>query len=113
MQSYLNPFWSETMKTTVSMINLSPSVPIDFDVTDKVWKQKDVFYVYLRVFGCKAFVHGFRDGRYKLDNKTKQCVFQGFEDDEFGYRLRVHKESTIVRCRDFVLFKDQTTKGFE
>jgi hypothetical protein len=57
------------------MINLSPSVPIDFDVTDRVWKRKDVFYVYLRVFGCKAFVHVFRDGRYKLDNKTKQCVF--------------------------------------
>jgi hypothetical protein len=36
------------MKIAFSMINLSPSVPIDFDVTDRVWKRKDVFLCVLK-----------------------------------------------------------------
>jgi len=31
-------FWGEAMKTVVAMINLSPSVPLKFDVLDRVWK---------------------------------------------------------------------------
>jgi hypothetical protein len=34
------------MKTAVIMINLSPSVPLEFDVRDRVWKGKDVSYAY-------------------------------------------------------------------
>ncbi|KAG6742361.1 hypothetical protein POTOM_053232 [Populus tomentosa] len=75
------------MKTAVAMINLSPSVPLDFDVPNRVWKGKDVSYAHLRVFGCRASVHVPRDERSKLDSKTKQCIFLGSKDDEFGYRL--------------------------
>jgi hypothetical protein len=45
------------MKTAVAMINLSPSVTLDFDVPNRVWKENDVFYTHLRVFGCRVFVH--------------------------------------------------------
>jgi hypothetical protein len=31
-------FWGEAMKIVVAMINLSPSVPLEFDVPDRVWK---------------------------------------------------------------------------
>ncbi|KAG6779810.1 hypothetical protein POTOM_016210 [Populus tomentosa] len=96
-------FWGEAMKTAVAMINLSPLVPLDFDVPDIVWKGKDVSYAHLRVFGCRAFVHFPRDERSKLDSKTKQCIFLGSEDDEFGYRLWDPKEKKIVRSRDLPL----------
>ncbi|KAG6773118.1 hypothetical protein POTOM_020372 [Populus tomentosa] len=101
------------MKTAVAMINLSPSVPLDFDVLDRVWKGKDVSYAHLRVFGCRAFVHVPRDERSKLDSKTKQCIFLGSEDDEFGYRLWDPKEKKIVRSRDVIFFEDQTIEDFE
>jgi len=42
----LKSFWGEAMKTAVIMINLSPSVPLEFDVRDRVWKGKDVSYAY-------------------------------------------------------------------
>jgi len=77
-------FWGEAMKTAVAMINLSPSIPLEFNVPDRVWKGKDVSYAYLRVFGCRVFVHVSRDERSKLDNKTKQCIFLGSKVDEFG-----------------------------
>ncbi|KAI4324009.1 hypothetical protein L6164_023577 [Bauhinia variegata] len=64
-------FWGESMRTTVDLINLSPSVPLSGDIPERVWKGKDVSYKHLRVFGCKAFVHIPRDERFKLDAKSK------------------------------------------
>ena len=59
------------------------------------------------------FVHVPRDERSKLDSKIKQCIFLGFEDDEFGYRLWNTKEKKIVRSRDVIFFEDQTIEDFE
>ncbi|KAB5561355.1 hypothetical protein DKX38_006312 [Salix brachista] len=92
---YRGPF-EKYCREHVAMINLSPSVPLEFDVPNIVWKGKDVSYAHLRVFGCRAFVHVPRDERSKLDSKTKQCIFLGSEDDEFGYRLWDPKENKIL-----------------
>ena len=94
------------MKTAVAMVNLSPSVPLDFNVLDRVWKGKDVFYAHLRVFGCRAFVHVPNDERSKLDSKANQCIFLGSKDDEFDYRLWNPKEKKIVRSRDVIFFEE-------
>ncbi|GJU87980.1 putative RNA-directed DNA polymerase [Tanacetum coccineum] len=52
-----------------------------------VWSGKDVSYHHLRVFGCKAYVHIPKDERSKLDVKGKSCMFLGYGQDEFGYKL--------------------------
>ena len=65
------------------------------------------------MFGCRAFVHVPKDERSKLDNKTKQCIFLGFEDDGFGYRSWDPEEKKIIRSRDVIFFEDQTIKDFE
>jgi hypothetical protein len=54
-------------------------------------KKKDVFYAYLRVFSCRVFVYISKHERFKLGSKTKQCVFLGSKDDDFGYRLYIEK----------------------
>ncbi|KAL6343279.1 hypothetical protein AAG906_022195 [Vitis piasezkii] len=64
-------FWGDAMKTTIDLINLSPSYPLEDDITEKVWTAKFVSFKHFRVFGCKAFVHVLRDEWPKLDNKTK------------------------------------------
>ncbi|GJS69001.1 putative RNA-directed DNA polymerase [Tanacetum coccineum] len=61
-------FWGEALNTAVHVINLTPCVPLRFDVPDRVWSGKDVSYYHLRVFGCKASVHIPKDERSKLDN---------------------------------------------
>ena len=80
-------FWAEAMRTTVDLINLSPSAPLLGDVPQRVWIGKNVTYDHLKVFGCRAFVHIPKDERSKLDDKAKQCIFLGYGHDEFGYRL--------------------------
>lgn len=100
-------FWGEALYTAAHVINLSPSVPLDGDVPDKVWFGKEVSYNHLRVFGCKAFVHVPNDERSKLDPKTRQCIFVGYGQDQFGYRLHDPVEKKLVRSRDVVFLEDQ------
>ena len=64
-------YWGEALSTAVYLINLSPSYPLQGDVPNKVYYDKDVSYEHLKVFGCKAFVHIPQDERSKLDSKTR------------------------------------------
>jgi hypothetical protein len=108
-----NSFWGEALSTSVHVLNLTPCVPLQFDVPDRVWTGKDVSYDHLRVFGCKAFVHIPKDERPKLDVKTRQCIFLGYGLDEFGYRLYDPVEKKLVRSRDVVFMEDQTIHDIE
>ncbi|GJU36136.1 retrovirus-related pol polyprotein from transposon TNT 1-94 [Tanacetum coccineum] len=78
-----------------------------------VWSGKDVSYRYLRVFGCKASVYILKDERSKLDVKGKPCVFLGYGQDEFGYRLYDPVQKKLVRSRVVVFEEDQTLKDVE
>ncbi|GJV49100.1 retrovirus-related pol polyprotein from transposon TNT 1-94 [Tanacetum coccineum] len=106
-------FWGETLNTAVHVINLTPCVPLRFDVPDRVWSGKDVSYHHLRVFGCKASVHIPKDERSKLDVKNKPCVFLGYGQDELGYRLYDLVQKKFVRSRDVEFDEDQTLKDVE
>ena len=100
-------FWGEAMRTSIDLINLSPSIPLKGDVPERVWTRKDVSYDNLRVFGCKAFVHIPKDERSKLDVKAKPCIFLGYGHEEFEYRLWDPLSRKIVRSRDVVFLEDQ------
>ena len=75
------------VNTAVYLINGSPSVPLDFDIPQKVWTGKDVSYTHLKVFGCKVFIHVPKEERSKLADKATLCIFIGYGDEEFGYML--------------------------
>jgi hypothetical protein len=71
----------------VHLINCSPSHALDGDIPESIWKGKDVSYDHLRVFSCGAFVQILKDERSKLDSKTNECIFLGYENGKFGYML--------------------------
>ena len=48
--------------------------------------------------------------RSKLDVKTKYCIFLGYSQDEFGYRLYDPVSKKIVRRRDVIYVEDQILK---
>ncbi|RDY10948.1 hypothetical protein CR513_04456, partial [Mucuna pruriens] len=103
-------FWGEALYTTVHVINLSPAIALNTEVPDKIWFGKDVKYDHLRVFSCKAFVHDPKDERSKLDMKTRQCNFIGYDHDEYGYRMYDPVEKKLVKSRDVQFMEDQTIK---
>ena len=108
MQSYLRAIGGEALMTAVYLINLSPTYPLQGDVPNRVWYNKDVSYDHLKVFGCKAFVHIPQYERLELDAKTRQCIFLGYGLDEFEYKLFNPIAKKVVRSRDVVFFEDQT-----
>ena len=65
------------------------------------------------MFRCWAFVHVPRDKQSKLDSKTKSCIFLGYSNEEFGYRLWDLATKKIIRSRDVVVFEDQTIEDLD
>ncbi|GKV32108.1 hypothetical protein SLEP1_g40737 [Rubroshorea leprosula] len=100
-------FWGETVNTAMYLINWSPSVPLNFEIPEKAWTGKDVGYSHLKVFGCKAFMHVPKEQRSKLDDKTIPCIFVGYGDEEFGYRLWDLEKKKTVRSRDVVFHEHE------
>ncbi|GKV38176.1 hypothetical protein SLEP1_g46114 [Rubroshorea leprosula] len=100
----------QALKTTIYLINRSLSVVLNGDVPKKVWSGKEVSYKHLKVFGCKAYVHVPKEERAKLDAKTKQCVFLGYGDEEYGYRLWDLKNRKLMRTRDVVFIENETVE---
>ncbi|GKU85719.1 hypothetical protein SLEP1_g345 [Rubroshorea leprosula] len=107
MTTLPKPFWGEAINTAVYLINRSPSVPLNFEIPEKAWMGKDVGYSHLRVFGCKAFMHVPKEQRSKLDDKAIPCIFVGYGDEEFGYRLWDPEKKKTVRSRDVVFHEHE------
>ncbi|GKV49114.1 hypothetical protein SLEP1_g55881 [Rubroshorea leprosula] len=107
MATLPKPFWGEAVNTVVYLINWSPSIPLNFEIPEKAWTGKDVGYSHLRVFGCKAFMHVPKEQRSKLDDKAIPCIFVGYGDEEFGYRLWDPEKKKTVRSRDVVFHEHE------
>ena len=106
-------FYAEALMTVAYVIYQSPSVPLDGDIPQRVWSGKDVSYRHLRVFGCLAYVHVAKDQRGKLDPKSWPCIFLGYNDDEFGYRLWNLAEKKVIRRWDIVFMEEKTIIDWE
>ena len=106
-------FWGEAINTVVYLINISPLVPLDFDILQLVWIGKDVPYSHLKVFGCKAFMHVPKEQRSKLDDKATLCIFIGYGDEEFDYRLWGSEKQKIVKSRDVMFHEHETIEDMK
>ena len=106
-------FWSEAVVTACYLINRSPSVPLDFDIPERVWTRKDVSYSHLKVFGCKAFVHVPKEQRSKLDSESTPCIFVGYGDAKFGNKLWDPKEKKMIRSQDVIFHENENLVDFE
>ena len=101
----------EVILTVVYLINRSPSVPLKVDVPQRVWTGRNVSYQHLREFGCLAYMHVAKDQRSKLDSKSKPCIFLGYSEHEFGYRLWELLDKKVVRSCDIVVLEDKTIEN--
>ena len=106
-------YWIEALKTIVYMINRSPLVPLEGDIPQRVSTGKDVSYRHMRVFGCLAYVHVAKDRRGKLDPKCRLCIFLGYDDDKFGYRLWDLIDKKVTRSRYIVFMEEKIVADWE
>lgn len=67
----------------------------------------------MKVFRCKAYFHVPKEQRSKLDDKAVPCIFDGYADEEFFYRLWDPKMKIIIRSKDVVFQEGQTIEDIE
>jgi len=48
-----------------------------------------------------------------LDAKSRQCIFTGYGENEFGYRFYDPVEKKLVRSRDVKFMEDQTIEDID
>ena len=65
------------------------------------------------MFGCLAYVHVTKEKWGKLDPKTRPCIFLGYGDDEFGYRLWNLEEKKVIRSHDIVFMEENIIANWE
>ncbi|KAK2998642.1 hypothetical protein RJ639_023717 [Escallonia herrerae] len=100
-------FWAEAVNTACYLINCSPSSAINHRVPEEVWSGKQVNFSAMRIFGCPAYVHLHNEERSKLDPKSKECIFLGYEEGVKGYRLWDPVAKKKVISRDVVFNEAQ------
>lgn len=100
-------FWAKAVKTAVYLINRSPSIPLGLDIPERTWKECDPTYSHLRVFGCKTYMDVPKEQRLKHDSNTTLCVFVGYGDEEYGFRLYDPEKQKVVRSKDVVFFEHE------
>lgn len=70
-----------------------------------------MFYSPLMVFGCKAFVHIPKIKWMKFDDRAVECIFLGYDYEQFSYRLWDHKIQRLIQSRDVVFMDDQMVEN--
>lgn len=69
------------------------------------------------MFGCRALFHISRDERSKLNVKSKEYIFLGYRDENFGYRLYNPFDKKVIRSKDVIFLEDhifeQNNKAIE
>ena len=58
-------------------------------------------------------MHVPKEQRSKLDDKATSCIFIGYGDEEFDYRLWDLKKQKTVRSREIVFHEYETIKDME
>ena len=54
-----------------------------------------------------------KEQRSKLDSKSTPCIFVGYGDAEFGYKLWDPKEKKMIKSRDVVFHENENLADFE
>ncbi len=80
-------FWETAVNTAVHIYNRTPSHSNKWKTPLELWDGTVPDISYLRVFGCKAYYHVPEHKRCKLDPKSREAVFVGYEPLSKGYTL--------------------------
>ena len=92
--SLLLSFWEFAVDAAVHIYNCTPSRVIGWRTPHELWMTHVPDVSYFRIFGCLAYVHVPQGKRQKLDPRSVQMTFVGYEPGSKGYRLScIHKKS--------------------
>ncbi|TXG60334.1 hypothetical protein EZV62_014907 [Acer yangbiense] len=99
-------FWAEAVIHACYLGNWSPLKLLEFKLA-KVWTGKNVDYSNLKIFGWKTYAFVPSNEINKLQSKSLECIFPGFEKLVKGFKLYDMANKKKILNRDVVF--DETT----
>ncbi|XP_062544966.1 uncharacterized protein LOC134211764 isoform X2 [Armigeres subalbatus] len=98
-------FWAEAVNTSVYLLNRSPTQGHEC-TPEQGWTGKKPDLSHLRIFGTKAMAQVPKQRRLKLDPKSREAVFVGYDENTKGYRLYDPQSQKVFISRE-VWFIDE------
>lgn len=95
-------FWAEAAITAVYLLNFLPRKK--GKSANEKFNGEKVDIKQLKIFGQKCMVHIPKEKRHKLDDKSEECLFMGYEPN--GYRVYDSSKNKIIVSRDVVFIDD-------
>ena len=80
-------FWSYAVRTAIHIYNVMPIAKDGFKTPKKMWSGLTPDISHLRIFGCSAYVTINKKKRRKLDPKSREMTFIGYEQGSKGYQF--------------------------
>ena len=107
-------YWGEAMMTAVYLLNRSYTSVVKGKTPFELWYGRKPSLKHLRVFGCKAYAYEANDSkRTKLGVRGNPCIFTGYQENLYGYRLidaKTHRATTsrhvVFVENDFSVFEE-------
>ena len=95
-------FWAKVVSMACYLISMSLRATLDGKIAEEVWVVNEVDYSGLRVFRCLTYSNITGDERSKLDAKSRQCIFLGYQKGLKGFKLWDLKANKVVISRDVI-----------
>ena len=106
-------FWKHAVGTAVHIYNVTPISKAEFLTPKEMWSSSKPDISHLRFFGCVAYVHVLKGKRWKLNLRSWEMIFVGYENLSKGWQFWDAKNQCIEVSRDmkfdeswFLLRKD-------
>ena len=113
-----NGFWKHAVRTAVHVYNVTLISKAKFLTLKEMWSGSKPDISHLHIFGCAAYVHVLKGKRQKLDPKSREMIFVGYENLSKGWQFWDAKNQCIKISHDvnfdesrFPLHKDLDQKN--
>ena len=111
-------FWKHAVRTAVHVYNMTLISKAKFLTLKEMWSGTKPDISHLRIFGCAAYIHVLKGKRWKLDLKSQEMIFVGYENLSKGWQFWDAKNRHIEISHDvkfdesqFPLHKDLDQKN--
>jgi hypothetical protein len=112
-KNLLNEYWGETMSCSVYILNLLPTNSLKDQVPQEAWSGMKSSISHFNFFGCVDYAHVPEELKRKLDDRSKKCIFVGYNEKYKAYRLYNPITKKLIVRRDVEFQEDKSLDNQE
>lgn len=104
-------FWAEACNMAAYVINRSVCARWPDSTPEEVWTGRKIDVTNLRIFGSPVMVHVPKEKRKKLDRKSSEMIFVGYDADTKGFRCMDRNTRALTISRDVIFHEKDNSSS--